>query len=134
MTKAPATITDANLFFRETVRIVLMIIPLNDLKVKSADNFKAYVKVTVTENQEMHRIHCILAPLDLPRLLDETQDPFDLQGTLLLVFAALFGRHSVHSPQCRQHTTAPTSVFPAYAWVHCPRHVSWCKVVLDQIT
>ena len=49
MTKTPATITYASIIMRETVRIVLMIIALNDLKVKSGNILNAYIQAPVTE-------------------------------------------------------------------------------------
>ena len=48
MTKAPATITYASIVSRETVRIALMIVALNDLEVKLGDMLNA-VWETVTE-------------------------------------------------------------------------------------
>ena len=49
MTKAPATITNARVMSRETVRIALMIAALNYLEVKLADILNAYVQAPVTE-------------------------------------------------------------------------------------
>ena len=45
---APGTITYACILSRETVRITLMRIALNDLEVKSADILNAYVHETMT--------------------------------------------------------------------------------------
>ena len=49
MTEAPATIVYASVVSRDTVRIVLMIVTLNDLKVKLGDILNAYVQAPVTE-------------------------------------------------------------------------------------
>ncbi len=43
MTKAPATITYASVFSRETVRITLLMAALNDLNVKVGDVLNAYI-------------------------------------------------------------------------------------------
>ena len=49
MPKAPATIMYASIVSRETVRIALMIAPLNDLEVKSGEILNAYVQAPVRE-------------------------------------------------------------------------------------
>ena len=49
MTKSPATITDASIVSRETVRIALMIATLIDLEVKSGNILNAYLQAPVTE-------------------------------------------------------------------------------------
>ena len=49
MTKAPATITYASAVMRETVRIALIIITLNELEIKLSDILTAYVQAFVTE-------------------------------------------------------------------------------------
>ena len=49
MTKAPASITYASIVSRETDRIALMIVVLNDLEVKSGDVLNAYLQAAVTE-------------------------------------------------------------------------------------
>ena len=48
-TDAPATIADASVVSRETVRVTLMIAALNDLEVKSGNNLNAYIQAPVTE-------------------------------------------------------------------------------------
>ena len=49
MTKALVNITYASVVSRETVRIALMIVALNDLEVKSGNILNAYVQTSVTE-------------------------------------------------------------------------------------
>ena len=49
ITETPATIMYASVVSRETVRIALMIAPLNNLEVKLGDILNAYVHATVTE-------------------------------------------------------------------------------------
>ena len=49
MTKAPTTITCASVVSRETVRIALMIVALNDLEVKLYDILNLYVHAPVIE-------------------------------------------------------------------------------------
>ena len=49
MSKALAATTNASIVSRETVRIALMIVTFNDLKVKLGDILNAYVQSPVTE-------------------------------------------------------------------------------------
>ena len=49
MTETPATIKYASVASRETVRIALTIVTLNDLEVKSGNILNAYVQAPVTE-------------------------------------------------------------------------------------
>jgi hypothetical protein len=56
-TKAPATITYANVVSRETMRLALTIAPLNDLEVKVGDVLNAYITTPVKE-----KVWTILGP------------------------------------------------------------------------
>ncbi len=56
-TKAPATITYASLVSRETVRLALTIVSLNDLKVKVGDILNAYITASVKE-----KVWAVLGP------------------------------------------------------------------------
>ncbi len=47
LTKAPATITYASVVSRETVRLALTFVSLNDLKVKVGDVLNAYITTPV---------------------------------------------------------------------------------------
>ena len=49
MTEAPATLTYASVVSRESVRIALTIVALNDLEVKTADIQNAYLTAPVSE-------------------------------------------------------------------------------------
>ena len=49
MTEVPATIMYASVVSRETVRIALMIVVLNDVEVKLGDILNTYVQAPVTE-------------------------------------------------------------------------------------
>ena len=49
MTEAPATLTYASVVSRESVRIALMVVALNDLQVKMADIQNAYLTAPVSE-------------------------------------------------------------------------------------
>ena len=49
MTDEPATITYASVLSRETVRIALMIVTINDLEVKSGNIFNACIQAHFTE-------------------------------------------------------------------------------------
>ena len=49
MTEAQATITYASVVSRETLRIALMVVTLNDREVKSGNIFNAYVQALLTE-------------------------------------------------------------------------------------
>ena len=49
MIEALATIMNASIVSRETVRIALMIVTLNDLEVKSSNILNAYIQASVTE-------------------------------------------------------------------------------------
>jgi hypothetical protein len=48
-TEAPATITDANVVSRETVRIALLMAALNNLEVKVGDVLNAYITAPITK-------------------------------------------------------------------------------------
>jgi hypothetical protein len=49
MTKAPATITCANVVSRETIHIALLMAALNDLNVKVGDVLNAYITAPITK-------------------------------------------------------------------------------------
>ena len=57
MTKAPPTITYANVVSRETVRPALTIAALNDLEVKVGDVLNAYITAPITK-----KVWTILGP------------------------------------------------------------------------
>ena len=50
MNKVPQIITHASIVSRETVKIALMIVTLNDLQVKLADTLNTCIKAPATEN------------------------------------------------------------------------------------
>ena len=73
MTEAPATIMYASIVSIETLRIALMIAPLNDPKVKSGNILNACVQAPVTE-----KVWTTLGPefVKMPERLQGLLEPY----------------------------------------------------------
>ena len=83
-TKAPATITYASVVSRETVRIALMLVALNDLKVKVGDVLDAYITAPVKE-----KVWTVLGP-------EIGQDA----GRSAIIVHAMYGLKSAGAAYC----------------------------------
>ena len=68
MTEATAIITYASIMSRETARIALMIVALNDLDVKSGNILNAYVQMLMYRHllQKRCRLLWVLSSLKMP--------------------------------------------------------------------
>ncbi len=136
LTKAPATITYASVVSWETVRIALMLVALNDLKVEASDVLNAYIMAPVAE-----KIWTILGP--------EFGNDF---GKTAIIVRALYGLKSAGAAFCAHLTsfmqqlgytsckadpdlwykaeTRPDNNFSYYAYILCYSMTSYAFTIM----